>query len=78
MRPTVTGDVSDCLNSNHLNFLQIFVDQRTPEITVVTRHNPINHESVIFIAHSAASSGYLNHYATDVVVDVEGFLYFLF
>ncbi|XP_047142337.1 glycogen debranching enzyme isoform X1 [Hydra vulgaris] len=57
---------------NNDGYNQIFVDQRTPEITVITRHKPENHESYIVIAHSAPNKEYLYHCVRDVTVEVEG------
>ncbi|KAK6104908.1 glycogen debranching enzyme [Brugia pahangi] len=46
------------LNSLHVwlaehNYTQIYVDQRTPDIVAVTRHNPVTHEKVIMLAYTA-------------------------
>ncbi|TKR64493.1 hypothetical protein L596_025014 [Steinernema carpocapsae] len=33
-------------------FSQVFVDQVNPEVVAITRHNPVNHNTVLLVAHS--------------------------
>lgn len=35
------------------SLLKVYVDQRTPDIIAITRHNPVTHEKVIMLAHTA-------------------------
>ncbi|KAL8625730.1 hypothetical protein ACOMHN_044005 [Nucella lapillus] len=37
-------------------YKEVFVDQLAPEVTAVTRHNPLNHSSVILVACTAFSN----------------------
>ncbi|KNC81810.1 hypothetical protein SARC_05895, partial [Sphaeroforma arctica JP610] len=42
------------------NFCEIYVDQVTPEVLVITRHNPETRESVLLIANSGFNKHYKN------------------
>uniref|UniRef100_A0A915PP57 Glycogen debranching enzyme n=1 Tax=Setaria digitata TaxID=48799 RepID=A0A915PP57_9BILA len=43
------------------NFSQIYVDQRTPDIIAITRHNPVTHEKVIMLAFTAFNKHEICH-----------------
>uniref|UniRef100_A0A1I7U7N9 Glycogen debranching enzyme n=1 Tax=Caenorhabditis tropicalis TaxID=1561998 RepID=A0A1I7U7N9_9PELO len=38
---------------------QVFVDQMNPDIVGITRHNPITHETVVVVSHTAFSKNYV-------------------
>ncbi|KAK6026744.1 hypothetical protein OSTOST_07274, partial [Ostertagia ostertagi] len=46
------------LNELHLslaraNYTQVFVDQMSPDVVGITRHNPITHDTVVVVSHTA-------------------------
>ncbi|WKX94508.1 hypothetical protein Q1695_011636 [Nippostrongylus brasiliensis] len=60
------------LNDLHLslaraNYTQVFVDQMNPDIVGITRHNPVTHDTVVVVSHTAFNNNihkdrvYLKH-----------------
>ncbi|KAJ1370050.1 Amylo-alpha-1,6-glucosidase [Parelaphostrongylus tenuis] len=46
------------LNDLHLalaraNFTEVFVDQMNPDVVGITRHNPVTHDTVVVVSHTA-------------------------
>nr|CDJ90340.1 Amylo-alpha-1 domain containing protein [Haemonchus contortus] len=53
------------LNDLHLtlaraNYTQVFVDQMSPDVVGITRHNPITHDTVFIVAHTAFNKHHIN------------------
>ncbi|KAK6049525.1 Amylo-alpha-1,6-glucosidase [Cooperia oncophora] len=53
------------LNELHLslakaNYTQVFVDQMSPDVVGITRHNPITHDTVVVVSHTAFNKHQIN------------------
>ncbi|KAK5982124.1 hypothetical protein GCK32_003796 [Trichostrongylus colubriformis] len=53
------------LNELHLslaraNYSQVFVDQMSPDVVGITRHNPVTHDTVVVVAHTAFNKHQIN------------------
>ncbi|CAI4224223.1 unnamed protein product [Auanema sp. JU1783] len=43
------------------NYSQVFVDQMNPDVVAITRHNPINHSTIIVVSHTLFDKNAFKH-----------------